>query len=55
VSVVDLDPLLCPGNPCPVVWNDGTIMYRDTHHVSASMSRELGPALGAKVAHVLSP
>jgi hypothetical protein len=29
-------------------------MYRDTHHVSASMSRELGPALGAKVKQALS-
>jgi SGNH domain (fused to AT3 domains) len=53
-AFVDLDDVLCPGDPCPVVWWDGTVMYRDSHHMTASLSVRLAPLLGSRLAAVLT-
>jgi hypothetical protein len=50
---LDLDDLLCPGDPCPVVTTDGTIVYRDAHHLTATVSRELAGVLGRRLARLL--
>ncbi|MDQ1695511.1 MAG: hypothetical protein QOJ03_864, partial [Frankiaceae bacterium] len=52
---LDLDDLLCPGDPCPVIAADGTIIYRDAHHLTATISRELGPVLGRRLSAALRP
>ena len=40
---------ICPGTgACPVVI-DNMIVWRDPHHLTATFSRSLGPALDAKV------
>jgi peptidoglycan/LPS O-acetylase OafA/YrhL len=46
---VNLNDLLCPGAVCPVIWYDGTIMYRDSHHLTATVVRELRPQLQARL------
>ena len=53
-SVIDLDPLICPGDPCPVVASDGTIMYRDQDHLTMTYSLRLAGALGRRVATLLA-
>lgn len=40
---VSVNGILCPDELCPVLWYDGTIMYKDQHHLTASMSRLLAP------------
>jgi hypothetical protein len=50
---VDLTPLLCPDRVCPVIWNDGSIIYRDSHHLTATVSRSLAPALLSRLKAVL--
>ncbi|HEU5034010.1 MAG TPA: acyltransferase family protein [Mycobacteriales bacterium] len=50
---LDLDDLLCPDDPCPVVATDGTILYRDSHHLTASISRDLAPVLARRLRELL--
>jgi hypothetical protein len=46
VGLVDLTPAVCPATPCQVVRN-GMILYRDNHHMTATFSASLAPALDA--------
>jgi peptidoglycan/LPS O-acetylase OafA/YrhL len=39
-DVLSVNRLLCPGRTCPVVV-DGTVVFRDTNHVTASFMEEL--------------
>ena len=42
-TLIDLTPLICPGDPCPVV-KDGMIVYRDSWHLTATFVMSLrGP------------
>ncbi|HYM84990.1 MAG TPA: acyltransferase family protein, partial [Candidatus Dormibacteraeota bacterium] len=45
-TLVDLTNAVCPGDPCPVVL-DGTIVYRDSFHMTATFAATLAPALAA--------
>ena len=44
VAMIDLAGRICTGSPCPAVV-DNMIVYRDEHHLTATFSRSLGPAL----------
>jgi hypothetical protein len=50
---VDLSDVLCPDATCPVVWRDGTVIYRDSHHLTATVSRDLAPYLGPRLQALL--
>jgi len=39
-SLVDVTPLMCPGDPCPVLI-DGMIVYRDNQHMTATFAASL--------------
>ncbi len=43
-TLIDLTPLICPGDPCPVV-KDGMIVYRDSWHLTATFVMSLRGAL----------
>jgi peptidoglycan/LPS O-acetylase OafA/YrhL len=43
-TIVDLAPIICPRDPCPVVLN-GMIVYRDDHHMTATFATALAPVL----------
>lgn len=45
-SIVDLSHPICPRDPCPVVL-DGMIVYRDSHHLTATFATSLAPVLEA--------
>ena len=53
VAVLDPTPWLCPGKVCPAVWTDGTVVYRDGHHMTATFARTLAGRLGAALARYL--
>ncbi|CAN5555841.1 hypothetical protein BH23CHL7_BH23CHL7_17700 [soil metagenome] len=44
VPLIDLSGRICPEAPCPAVV-DNMIVYRDTHHLTATFARSLGPDL----------
>jgi hypothetical protein len=46
VTFFDPVPLVCPSDPCPVVLGR-ILVYRDTHHFTATFSRTLAPYLAA--------
>ena len=51
--VINLTSDICPGTgACPVVI-DNMIVWRDPHHLTATFSRSLGPALDAQVVAIL--
>ncbi|MEZ5166066.1 MAG: SGNH hydrolase domain-containing protein [Acidimicrobiales bacterium] len=41
VRIVDPRPLVCPDAPCRVVTPDGTITYRDSHHLTRTFTMTL--------------
>jgi peptidoglycan/LPS O-acetylase OafA/YrhL len=45
VALIDLATQICPSGPCMPVVNN-MIVYRDTHHLTATFSASLGPELG---------
>ena len=45
-TLVDMTPFICPGDPCPVV-KDGMIVYRDSHHLTATFVVSLQASLEA--------
>ncbi len=51
-GIISLASAVCPGNPCPAVVN-GIIVYRDTHHLTATFARSLAPALDRGIAAIL--
>jgi hypothetical protein len=44
-DVLDATALLCPGRTCPVVVG-GTVVFRDTNHVTASYMEQLASPIG---------
>jgi hypothetical protein len=54
LAVLDLDDLVCPRSTCPVVTRDGTIVYRDAHHLSATYSARIGAGVADRLASVLA-
>ncbi|GGH39957.1 acyltransferase family protein [Microbacterium album] len=54
--LVDLTPYFCAppedGGLCPAI-SGGVLMYRDSHHLTATFSTALGPALGEAIAREL--
>jgi hypothetical protein len=53
VPTVDLRQWVCVGDPCPAVVN-GMVVYRDHHHLTATFSRSLAPALDALLAPIVA-
>jgi peptidoglycan/LPS O-acetylase OafA/YrhL len=49
-TLIDLTPLICPGDRCPVVLR-GMIVYRDSHHLTATFAR----SLSAEIERLLPP
>jgi peptidoglycan/LPS O-acetylase OafA/YrhL len=43
-TLIDVTPLMCPGDPCPVVLNR-VIVYRDSHHMTATFAASLAPLI----------
>jgi peptidoglycan/LPS O-acetylase OafA/YrhL len=53
-SLINLNDAICPGTgACPAVLN-GMITFRDQHHLTATFSASLGPALDQKLVAVLN-
>jgi hypothetical protein len=53
-QVLDLDDVLCPDPTCPVIWRNGTIIYRTNDHLTAMMAALLGPRLGGRLDRLIS-
>jgi peptidoglycan/LPS O-acetylase OafA/YrhL len=49
VTYIDLTDLVCRDDPCSVVTDDGTITYRDSHHLTQRFSRSLAPEFGDRL------
>jgi peptidoglycan/LPS O-acetylase OafA/YrhL len=53
-GLIDLTAAICPGTGnCPVVINN-MIAWRDTHHLTATFSTSLGPAIDAQLVAILN-
>jgi len=52
VPLIDLGPAICSEDLCADVV-DGIVVYRDYHHLTATFSRSLGPALDRALRSVL--
>lgn len=50
ITLVDLTSQLCPGTRCPAATADGQPIYRDKHHLTATVSRRLADALWSALA-----
>ena len=48
IPVVSLNDRICPGDTCPPVI-DGVLVWRDSHHVSATFADALGETLSRRV------
>ena len=53
VRLVDLTDNVCPDASCPVVAKDGTVMYRDTHHLTVAYAASLADPLGDAIEDAL--
>jgi hypothetical protein len=55
VPLIDLKDSICPGQSaaCPAVIN-GMITFRDQHHLTATFSKSLGPALDQKLVALMN-
>lgn len=49
VSFLDMTPVLCPGQSCPVVTAAGDPMYRDREHLQSGFLMTLVPALESRL------
>jgi hypothetical protein len=53
-GLIDLTSAICPGTGrCPVVINN-MIVWRDEHHLTATFSATLGPAIDAQLIAILN-
>jgi hypothetical protein len=53
-GLINLTSAICPGTgDCPVVIN-GMIVWRDEHHLTATFSTSLGPAIDAQLVAILN-
>lgn len=50
---VDPTALVCPDDPCEVLRGDGTVVFRDEHHLTQTFSRSLADDLAAALEQVL--
>jgi hypothetical protein len=48
VQVIDTTPWFCTATVCPAVVG-GTLVYRDTNHITSSYSQLLGGVLGKEL------
>ena len=53
-KVIDLSAATCPRDPCPVVVN-GMLVYRDSHHLTATFAASLAPPLYAALPALGTP
>ena len=53
-SSVDVTELICPGRICREVTDNGTVVYRDRHHMTASYSTSIYPAVADRVSRLLN-
>lgn len=53
-SSVDFTDLVCPGRICREVADNGTVVYRDQHHMTQSYSRGISTGVAARVKGLLS-
>ncbi len=51
-TVVNMDDVICPYSPCPVVLN-GMIVYRDSYHLTATFAASLAPVLEERLRPLL--
>lgn len=49
VRIIDMTREICPGDPCTVYAPDGSIKFRDHHHLAATFAASLSLSLGAKL------
>ena len=52
-ETIDLDRFVCPGQTCPVLWQDGSIIYRDDRHLSGTVVAKLGAPVARALQHVM--
>jgi hypothetical protein len=52
-DVIDFTGRVCRGDPCPVVV-DGMIVFRDTRHITATLSLSMAPELDRALARLLA-
>lgn len=50
---LNLIPVLCPGQTCPLLEPDGTVIWRDDSHLSVAAAERLTPELDAFLAPLL--
>ncbi|GGA66801.1 acyltransferase [Arenimonas soli] len=50
---VDMNPAICPGTTCPPVIG-GLLVWRDSHHLTATFARSLAPELESRLDAVLA-
>jgi hypothetical protein len=53
-SMLNLTGKICHGFPCRVV-TDGMLMFRDSHHLTATFARSLAPMVDAGLQRLLQP
>jgi hypothetical protein len=53
VHVIDLTQQICPTQPCSVYAPDGTVIYRDFHHITATFSTSLWHVMGEQLEAIL--
>jgi hypothetical protein len=53
-TYLDLTSKICNGFPCRVV-TDGILMFRDSHHLTATYTRSLAPMVDAALNRILHP
>ncbi|MEO7454896.1 MAG: SGNH hydrolase domain-containing protein, partial [Gemmatimonadaceae bacterium] len=54
VRFVDMNDLICAAPRCAPVRN-GVVVFTDDNHLTASFTRSLGPALGARLSPLIAP
>ena len=50
MKTIDMNPYVCPGGSCSAM-RDGTVVYRDQQHITATFAARLAPALGTALRH----
>jgi peptidoglycan/LPS O-acetylase OafA/YrhL len=53
IYFLDMDDLICPGKYCPASQN-GVPIYRDLHHMTATFTETLAPAMRTRLSALLS-
>jgi hypothetical protein len=53
IRFLDPTPIVCPRSPCPSVRRDGTVVYRDSHHLTQTFSQRAANDLAALLSPVV--